>query len=72
MKGPEFLKYVNPVLTTLQSNGGAGNSSDVIEHVIDKLGITEAELDLTTANGQSRIRNQIQWARFYLFQGRSY
>ena len=68
MKGPEFLRYVNPVLTTLQENGGAGDSSDVIEQVIDKLGITEAELEETTANGQSRIRNQIQWARFYLFK----
>jgi restriction system protein len=68
MKGPEFLKYVNPVLTALQANGGAGNSSDIIEQVIDKLGITEAELEETTSNGQSRIRNQIQWARFYLFK----
>ena len=68
MKGPEFLKYVNPVLTTLQENGGAGDSSDVIRQVIEKLGITEAELEETTTNGQSRIRNQIQWARFYLFK----
>lgn len=68
MRGPEFLKYVNPVLTALQSNGGAGNSSDIIEQVIDKLGITETELEETTSNGQSRIRNQIQWARFYLFK----
>lgn len=68
MKGPEFLKYVNPVLTALQLNGGAGDSSDIIEQVIDKLGITENELEETTANGQSRIRNQIQWARFYLFK----
>lgn len=68
MKGPEFLKYINPVLTTLQLNGGAGESSDVIEKVIDKLGITENELEETTSNGQSRIRNQIQWARFYLFK----
>lgn len=68
MKGPEFLKYINPVLTALQLNGGAGNSSDIIEQVIDKLGITETELEETTSNGQSRIRNQIQWARFYLFK----
>jgi|JI8StandDraft_1071087.scaffolds.fasta_scaffold246279_1 restriction system protein len=68
MKGPEFLKYINPVLTTLQSNGGAGESSDVIEQVIFKLGITETELEETTSNGQSRVRNQIQWARFYLFK----
>lgn len=68
MRGPEFLKYINPVLTTLQSNGGAGDVADVIEQVIDRLGITEAELEETTSNGQSRVRNQIQWARFYLFK----
>jgi restriction system protein len=68
MKGPEFLKYINPVLTTLQANGGAGNSSNVIEQIIENLGITDKELEETTSNGQSRIRNQIQWARFYLFK----
>ena len=68
MKGPEFLKYINPVLAILQANGGAGDSSDVIEQVIEKLGITETELEEATSNGQSRIRNQIQWARFYLFK----
>lgn len=68
MKGPEFLKYIVPILNSLQANGGAGKSSDIIEQVIDKLGITETELEETTTNGQSRIRNQIQWARFYLFK----
>lgn len=68
MKGPEFLKYINPVLSTLQANGGAGNSSNVIEQIIESLGITEDELEEATSNGQSRIRNQIQWARFYLFK----
>jgi restriction system protein len=68
MKGPEFLKYIIPVLTALQNNGGAGESSDIIEQVISHLGITEAELEETTTKGQSRIRNQIQWARFYLFK----
>ena len=68
MKGPESLKYINPVLTTLQANGGAGNSSNVIEQIIESLGITDVELEETTSNGQSRVRNQIQWARFYLFK----
>ncbi len=58
MKGPEFLNYINPVLTTLQANGGAGNSSNVIEQIIESLGITENELEEATSNGQSRIRNQ--------------
>jgi restriction system protein len=68
MKGPEFLKYIKHVLATLQANGGAGNSTNVIEQVIEKLGITEDELEQVTSNGHSRIRNQIQWARFYLFK----
>ena len=68
MKGPEFLKYINPVLIALQANGGAGNSSNVIEQIIENLGITDKELEETTSNGQSRVRNQIQWARFYLFK----
>jgi len=33
MKGPKFLKYINPVLNQLQLNGGAGNASDIIEKV---------------------------------------
>ena len=68
MKGPQFLKYVIPILKILQANGGAGNSSSVIDQVVEDLGITEEDLAETTSNGQSRIRNQIQWARFYLFK----
>ena len=69
MKGPQFLQYVIPILNILQANGGAGNSSSVIDQVVEDLGITEDDLVETTSNGQSRVRNQIQWARFYLFKG---
>lgn len=69
MKGPQFLQYVIPIMNILQANGGAGNSTSVIDQVVENLGITEEELAETTTNGQSRIRNQIQWARFYLFKG---
>jgi restriction system protein len=69
MKGPQFLQYVIPILNILQANGGAGNSSGVIDQVVEDLGITEEDLAEVTSNGQSRIRNQIQWARFYLFKG---
>jgi restriction system protein len=69
MKGPQFLQYVIPILNILQANGGAGNSSSVIDQVVEDLGISEDDLAETTSNGQSRIRNQIQWARFYLFKG---
>jgi restriction system protein len=68
MKGPQFLQYVIPIVNILQANGGAGNSTSVIDKVIENLNITESDLAETTSNGQSRIRNQIQWARFYLFK----
>ncbi len=68
MKGPQFLVYVKPVLSALQANGGAGNSTSIIEQVVEYLGISDEELQETTSNNQSRIRNQIQWARFYLFK----
>lgn len=68
MKGPQFLQYVIPIFNILQSNGGAGNSGSVIDQVVEDLEITEEEMAETTSNGQSRIRNQIQWARFYLFK----
>ena len=65
-KGAQFLRYVKPILEVLKKNGGVGNSSDVIAQVISDLGITNEDLQETTPKGQSRIRNQIQWARFYL------
>ena len=64
MKGPQFLNYIKPVLEALQQNGGAGNSSSIIDQVTEKLGITDEELEEATSNGASRIRNQIQCARF--------
>lgn len=68
MKGPEFLSYVIPVHEALKNNGGAGSSSEIIEQVLEALDISDKDLNETTSNGQSRIRNQIQWSRFYLFK----
>lgn len=68
MKGPQFLNYIKPVLEALQQNGGAGNSSSIIDQVTENLGISDEDLEEATSNGTSRIRNQIQWARFYLFK----
>lgn len=68
MKKTDFTQFIKPVLNVLQNNGGAGDSVGVTEQVINQLGITEKELEETTSNGQSRIKNQINWARFYLFK----
>jgi restriction system protein len=66
MKGPQLLKYMIPLIETLKENGGTGTTSDIIDLVIEKLKIPDDKVDETIPSGQSRIRNRIQWARFYL------
>lgn len=65
-KGPEFIRFLKPVLQVLKDSGGSGTTSEVIDRAIELLGIPEAEQELILKNGQSRVRNQVQWARFYL------
>ena len=63
---PQFLKYFVPVIESLKDLGGSGTASEIIDLAIDKLGITEKEQQATIKNGESRVRNQAQWARLYL------
>lgn len=65
-KGPKFLRYVRPVVETLREMGSSGSTDEIIDRVIERMGVSEAEQAETTSNGQSRVRNQINWARFYL------
>jgi restriction system protein len=66
MKGSQFIRYLNPVLQVLKDNGGVGAASEIIDGVIAHMKIPDAEVDVTIPSGQSRVRNQIQWARYYL------
>jgi restriction system protein len=65
-KGPKFLRFLNPILDVLKELGGSGNSGEVKDLVIEKLGIPENELEEKLKSGASRIKNQIAWARIYL------
>ena len=65
-QGPAFLRFVAPILDVLRELEGVGAASDVTQRVIERLGISDAELAETTAQGNPRIHNQIGWARFYL------
>ncbi len=65
-KGPQFIKYFNPILEVLRELGGSGNASEVQDLVIDKMKISEEELEEKLKSGVSRVRNQIAWARNYL------
>lgn len=65
-KGPQFLKFFNPVLEVLKELGGSGNSSEVQDLVAERMNISESELEEKLKSGTSRIKNQIAWARNYL------
>jgi restriction system protein len=64
--GGEFSRFVAPVVEALRELGNSGTASEVTDRVIERLRISEKEQEETTSNGQSRVRNQIAWARFYL------
>jgi len=53
-------------MDVLRELGGSGAASDVTDLVVERMKISEKELEETTSNGQSRVRNQIAWARMYL------
>src|SRR6266581_9136667 len=65
-KGPEFIRFFKPILQILKESGGSGTTSEVIDRAIELLQIPESEQEATLKNGQSRVRNQVQWGRLYL------
>jgi restriction system protein len=65
-KGPEFTRFFKPILQILKRSGGSATTAEVIDRAIESLGIPESEQEITLKNGQSRIRNQVQWGRLYL------
>lgn len=65
-KGPQFLDYTIPLIDVLKENGGSGNASEIIDKVIEKLNIPDNIVAEALPSGESRVRNRIQWARFYL------
>ncbi|HUY12962.1 MAG TPA: restriction endonuclease [Terriglobia bacterium] len=65
-KGPEFTRFMLPLLKVLKDLGGSATAAEAKEAVIARLEIPEKELSVQLKGGQSRIENQIAWARFHL------
>jgi restriction system protein len=65
-KGPQFVKYFQPVLDALNELGGSGRPEEVVELIADNLGISDKERDELISSGESRFRKNVNWARFYL------
>lgn len=66
LAGPKFVRFFGPTLQALVDLGGSGRAAEVVDRVAVTLKLSEADLAETTANGESRFRNQVAWARFYL------
>src|SRR6266700_306439 len=64
--GPQFIRYLNPVLKALRELGGSGRPSEVESLIVSDLSISVQEQKEATRGGQSRFSNQVSWARFYL------
>jgi restriction system protein len=65
-KGPQFVRYFQPVIDALIKLGGSGRPEEVEEAIAEQLGLSESERNEQIPSGQSRFSNKVNWARFYL------
>jgi restriction system protein len=65
-KGPEFVRFFRPILSILRESGATGTPAEIVDQSIEIAGVSEQEQQAVNKNGQSRIRNQVHWARQYL------
>lgn len=68
MSLPEFVTWINPVLTALRELGGTARPQEVVDRVAQAEHVADAILDRANQNGESRFTNQVHWARFYLVE----
>lgn len=66
IKVPQHFRFIIPIIEVLKELGGSGRAGEVTDLVVDRLKLTEEELNETIKSGASRIKNQIQWARLML------
>jgi len=66
VEGAQFLRYFGPLLDALRALGGSGTPEEVVERIALDLGLSDDVQDEPLPSGESRYRNQVAWARFYL------
>jgi restriction system protein len=66
VRGPQFIRFFKPIIQVLRETGGSGTTAEVVDRAIERMNISEKEQEVTNKNGESRVRNQVNWARFYL------
>src|SRR4026207_1236415 len=65
-KGPQFIRYFQPVINGLISLGGSGRPEEVEDVIAQQLGLSEEIRNEQISSGQSKFSNKVGWARFYL------
>src|SRR6185503_11497494 len=66
IEGAQFVRYFGPLLDALRDLGGSGTPEEVTERIAKNLGLADAIQNELLPSGESRYRNQVAWARFYL------
>lgn len=61
MSGPNFVRYIGPVLAALKRLGGSGRPTEVREIVAEILSLPDSVLDEQSAGGNNRYDNQVAW-----------
>jgi len=64
--GPQFVQWFGPLLEALRRLGGSGTPDEVADQIASDLKLTDEKLNEVLPSGQSRYKNQVAWARFYL------
>lgn len=62
----EFATYMNPLISALRELGGSARADEVCTAIAETLNLADDVLDKQLKNGESRYKNQVHWARFYL------
>ena len=65
-EGAQFVNYFGPVLDGLRKLGGSGSPGEVVEQIAQDLSLSDDVQNELLPSGDSRFRNQVAWARFYL------
>ncbi|MDD5390696.1 MAG: restriction endonuclease [Gallionellaceae bacterium] len=65
-EGAQFVRYFGPLLDALRGLGGSGTPDEVVEQIAQDLALADEIQNELLPSGESRYRNQVAWARFYL------
>lgn len=65
-EGPKFIRFLWPVVGAVREMGGSARPAEVVDRVIETVGISDDERAERTKSGTPRIENQVHWARNYL------